>query len=694
MSSLRISILLTIAIVFSYFASVLGEDSIPTKELQEVEVKGERAWISEDGTFNFIPTKKEKRLANSPGSLIDAMNLPMLKGNGNNITLQSGELVEIFINGEKADDIDLSTFWPMEVKKVEYIENPKDSQFRGATHVVNFITHRYVAGGVSRTSVYQELPNSGIYDTAAKTVYKKMTFGAMMNGSYIREHRASSTGETVYEGLYYDNLFYDRITRTEKTTDYQRIDNINCAINAKYTGERFIATHTLSLGWMRNPGSGSEALGVWSDNLFNSNYSSSWNSSRSTNPQISGNYYVRLSEKWHLPFRLNYIFSENDASSKSVFGDNAEVYNSTKEKINTFAFEIDPWVKISSKMYMQLILLSKFQWFSVDYSGTADDRYKQSRNRTVAQLKLGWNPTNNLSITFYPGLDLSRWSIGDIRELSVLPTANANINLRLSRKYSINGSLIFGVTPPTASESNPVLVKSSELMWMQGNPYLKNSSFWDVYLSNNFLAKDGLSLGGSIGYYYMHASIEPEYETAPEHLGGLIKKNVNVGGSDNYRAALWLSWSVPRTGLSINVSPNWKYNHYRDNMGKALGSLACNGNIRYTFGSCMLDFSYNSPTNSLYIAGMERLWRQDRCDVGFTYGTGNLYLNVKVKNIFHNHAKKWRRYTSDHLLTDYRSIETGTKLSINISYTFGFGKKVDQSIDISQPNKVESGVKL
>lgn len=40
MSSPRIGILLAIAIVFTYLASAFGEDSIPTKELQEVEVKG------------------------------------------------------------------------------------------------------------------------------------------------------------------------------------------------------------------------------------------------------------------------------------------------------------------------------------------------------------------------------------------------------------------------------------------------------------------------------------------------------------------------------------------------------------------------------------------------------------------------------------------------------------------------------
>lgn len=147
-------ILLSMIMVQISVAIACADDSIPAQELKEVEVMGERAWISEDGTFNFIPTKKEKRLSNSPASLIGAMNLPLLRESDGAITLITGESVEIFINGEKAEEMDLSTFWPMDVKTVQYMENPKDSKYAGAKHAVNFITRRYKAGGVARANAF------------------------------------------------------------------------------------------------------------------------------------------------------------------------------------------------------------------------------------------------------------------------------------------------------------------------------------------------------------------------------------------------------------------------------------------------------------------------------------------------------------------------------------------------------------
>lgn len=53
-------------------------DSIISKELEEVVVLGDKAWI-ENSVLNVIPTKQEKKLSNSPATLIESMHLPFVK---------------------------------------------------------------------------------------------------------------------------------------------------------------------------------------------------------------------------------------------------------------------------------------------------------------------------------------------------------------------------------------------------------------------------------------------------------------------------------------------------------------------------------------------------------------------------------------------------------------------------------------
>lgn len=685
-------ILLSIIMVQISVAVACADDSIPAQELKEVEVMGERAWISEDGTFNFIPTKKEKRLSNSPASLIGAMNLPLLRESDGSITLTTGESVEIFINGEKAEEIDLSTFWPMDVKTVQYMENPKDSKYAGAKHAVNFITRRYKAGGVARANAFQVLPNNGSYSLASKLVYKKMTFGAKFSGAYFREHRASSYGETTYSNLYYDGDFHDEIKRNEENKSVERTDVISCVLNAKYSSDKFIANHTFLINWQRDPENRTESTGTWTDNLFGSSYSSSSSSSRTLSPQIIGSYYVKFSEKWHMPWSVGYIFNDNEASSLNRTGNSPDIYNHTKEKINTLNVGINPWYYVSKRMYVQLNLSAQFQSYSTSYSGSSDVQQDQSRLRSTANITLGWSPINTLNVTFNPGFFLTQWNIGDVHEHTLFPTANTSIRWSPSRKYSMSGSLSFGVTPPKANESNPVIVRESELMWSVGNPYLKNRTLWDADLYNTYLVKNGLSLGAMLSYTHYNGEIIPDYKPASIDKGGLIRENVNAKDYRNLRASVSVNWTIPGTHLSMSVDPQWNYTHVKEGQDNGLHSFYLSGKANYSFGNCRVNLNYSSPRRGLHQSGMERTWGQDRCDIGFTYGNGNLFLNVRVFNVFHSHMKRWQSFTSPHFSTNYTTFKTGRQLIVDFTYTFGYGRKVDRNIDISDPQSVESSV--
>lgn len=219
------------------FVTAEAEDSIPSQILDEVSVTGDRGWI-EDGVINIIPTKKEKRLSNSPASLIKSMHLPFLREKDGAIVSMAGERVEIYINGEKADEIDLATFWPKEVKRVQYMENPSDPKFGGEGSAVNFIMAKYEAGGVSRASIFQRVPNNGYYTASSKLVYKRMTYGLLLSGDYLRDHRSSADDETTYRGIFYDGEPYESLVSTGHSRPVAREQGLRCALNARYSTDR------------------------------------------------------------------------------------------------------------------------------------------------------------------------------------------------------------------------------------------------------------------------------------------------------------------------------------------------------------------------------------------------------------------------------------------------------------------------
>lgn len=175
--------------IFGCVFNILSDDTIPVNKLEEVVIQAERGWI-EKGVINVIPTKNEKKLSTSPATLIKAMHLPFLEEKDGIIVTPGGETAVVFINGIRAEGIDIATFWPKEVKRVECIPNPTDPRYEGVRYAVNFIMPEYEAGGVTKVSLFQRVPNNGFYELSSKLVYKKMTYGAMLRGRYERDHRS------------------------------------------------------------------------------------------------------------------------------------------------------------------------------------------------------------------------------------------------------------------------------------------------------------------------------------------------------------------------------------------------------------------------------------------------------------------------------------------------------------------------
>lgn len=668
-----------------------SEDSIPARQLGELVVTGDRCWI-ENGTVNVIPSRKEKKLSNSPASLIKSMHLPFLKEKDGTIVSLSGEPVSVFINGERAADIDISTFWPMEVRRVQYMESPADPRFEGARRVVNFIVEKYRLGGVIRFNGTQKVPDNGYYTAASKLAYRKMTYGVMVNGSYLRDHRTDSDVETRYTDIFYNGRKYDEITRNEESHAYTREEGVRAAFDAKYATQGMSIRHTLSLGWNRNPGSGSHSADSWSENLFGSNYSYDCNTLRSLSPQLSGNYYFILPKKWFLSAGWFYSYARNDNSSQDRTGYTDIVFNSTREDVHSGKIFILPSYMPSDKWLFQLRVDASLDRFSTRYGGSAVTRQAQSRQDITSFVNVSWSPSQKFSLSLKPGVAASMWQIGSIHGHTVSPTLSLSAYWDPSRKVSTGGSLKLYRRSPSASESNPVPVRNSELMWSLGNPCLKNLTSWDTYVYATYIPSNWLTMSLGLGYAKTFNGIISTYTPGPAETGGLVKENINARPKDSFRANLGFSGSFLDDNLSVSIDPQWYYTHFSGPYGKDLHCLTLSGSVDYTIGDFRLGVSYDGPYRDLSMGGMARDWKHDSWSATVEYGNGNLYIDLGVEDIFNNKARSREWFTSPNYSTVTHTWETGRKLTLNVTYTFGYGKKIDRSIDISGPEETKTSV--
>ena len=669
-----------------------AEDTVAT-ELKEVVVKSERAWVEGEKVV-FIPTKREKNLSNSPESLLRKMNLPVLTIENNQVKGLNGKDVVYFINGVRAESTDIATFWPKQAKRVEYMENPTDPRYEGCSTVVNFVMTEYEAGGVTRLEADQSFPNDGSYSAANKLVYHKMTYGVMFDGGYSRDHSSSSWGEDNYNGIYYNGVQYDNVKREYDGHSWSRNDRISAGLNARYVTDKVKITHTLGFRWNRNPGSGSYDAESWSQNLFNSSSSVSNSSGRSASPQLTGVYGIRLNPKWYLSAHWSYGYSHNDQRSMYRSGELDPIYNATEEDVHAGGLGVIATFQPSKKFFSQLTVLSSMDWFSTRYAGSADKKVDQWRGETRATLRFAWIPSDNFWMDLKPGFIASYWKVDDLNSCNkVEPKGELDIFFRISRKLYVMTSVNYFSKTPSASQSGDVMVRQSELMWMQGNPALHNAITWWHDVRAVWMPADWFNASLSSWYIRENNVLVNRYAVADAEHGGVVNTYMNGGSGDSYVLTGTMSANLLGNSLHIFLQPEYHFDKSYGEYASSLNRFRLRGGVNYDLGNyCNFSVSYSGSEKYDKKLGMERGWHSDQWNFSFTYGNSNLYLRVGVSDIFNKNWKSWTKLRGDVFSSMQYNYSIGRSLNISLSYTFGYGKKVEKGIDIDRPQELKSGV--
>lgn len=351
-----------------------------------------------------------------------------------------------------------------------------------------------------------------------------------------------------------------------------------------------------------------------------------------------------------------------------------------------------PSFRLSDKWKFQLPVNAEMNWFSTRYTGSTQMRQTQTRQDVSGSLYVFWNPTSKVSVSIAPGIIGSLWQIDGKSYSNINPMANASVCWNPTSKYGMNGSFRFYMRPTAPTESNTVLLKYSDLMWIQGNPLLKGLKSWDTYVYSTYLPKSWLSLSIGLGYVKTVDNIVTYYTQAPIERGGLIKETINAKSSDRIRTNCEIQGSFFDENLTIGISPFWHYVNTGNKDNPHFNHFSISGNIGYTLGDCEFELSYDGPYKDLSSDGMEKSWQQDSWNFTFTYGNGNWYVELEAENIFNNKRKSWTQYISPDYSTMLNSLETGRSMAVKVTYTFGYGKKTDRTIDISGPDSTSSTI--
>lgn len=681
---------------FSAIAQSETNDSIKTQELNEVVVEANIQRTSSN-LSTYIPLVRQKNAAADAISLLSQMAIPQIEVDpiSQAVKTASGQGVSVFIDFLPATTQDLQGMRTQDVKKVEYYLHPTDPRFQGAHYAINFIMQKYEWGGYTKLTANKWF---GVNRTEGK-VYSKMAYKSMIFDLYADEIYLTNRhgGASSVETFRFDDLYGtgpQTVERTSETNSSLYRNNSNdFVLRALYNSDKAQISNRLSYSLTNVPHNDAVNSLLYSSDLFSPTTATSLTSSHNWALTYDGNFYVKISPKLSFEAVATYKYGKNKTNSLYSTDETLSITNNASEDAHNLQINPRLYWRINRKNTFIFYFATVQNWNFIDYYGNSPSYQKYN----VGGYSAGAHYNLNLDKWNFGGEFGWVWErnhISDSRMNDNFPRAIAYATFSPTDKHQFEANWNYSKDVPDASQKSPNTLQQDELMWYQGTPTLSDYSYHSAGLSYTWLPSNKWQLSAD-GYIYMlgNRCVTIYSPTAPE--GTMLRRYVNDGDYRSGMLGISATAKFFDGKLVAKLRPQYWLRKTTGAYASTRNELTCTAQLTYYFGKFYLWGRYMTP--SRYQEEQSGIVERTPATYQIQLGWGDKGWNIRA-GVYNFLRTSWESshqiLSSKYYSFDRKEFSTAQhwRITLAVSYTFGYGKKVDHYDEVSGSGTAESAI--
>lgn len=671
------------------------------KELKEVVVEGESQWLSARKSA-YIPTSRQKKAAQDASDLLMRMAIPELHINPIDriIKTVTGDLASVFIDFVPARQEDLAGLKTTDVKRVDFYTVSDDPRFGGALNVVNFILYKYEVGGYTKLSGEldtKRFDGTSLYNAEnlySKFSYKAMTYDLYAGMTNVRNKRAGDVSGYTYRIPGKGGSVSEYSKETLRTDHKYFSNSFPVTFRAVYNTPKFMFQTHAGYTYDFMPALNAAGLQtiVHDGTRSDGGYSSVSNGKKH-------NFIWRANATAGLPsgFSLNLncglkVFHGNIHRLYSTT-DNLRLDNSYTENNVSPNISLRITKEFGTGHSLDLGCTYSFRHNSVKYAEAAPSDF--SLNYLGSSLGYDFF-SDKWTVYASAGLEYENNLVGGVRNTYCLPHLQTHMTFSPDSKNRIMLQARYGTFNPALNSNSNTILRTSEFMYVTGNPEIKSTNFADLMLKYTFLPAAWLrgsvyAVGNML--FNSPVTLYSPYDS-PDGSPSLLRYVANDGTFSEFKAGANLSSFLFRNTFSISLNPEYRYCRRMGALPFSFNSFQMGISANWYIGDFYVTAYGWLPTVQMSQNGTETR-QKGYYSLSGGWSNGNVQLSLDIANFA---DWSWDGDRTSYFSTYYdsysQSFTSGVRhasFRLKVAWTIGYGKKVRRGNEIGAQKGSDSG---